>query len=116
MLSTHGAVETDAKATREVLADLNDSLATHFKERMDAVAAGGAKLSKDEIQGILTLLRQNGISAPAGVSESITDRARAAGKLQFGALDEKRKVVPFQRPQLEPPAGPGQRGESAGGG
>jgi hypothetical protein len=116
MLSIHGAVETDTKATREVLADLNDALAAHFKQRMeDAAKHGGARLSKDEIQGILTMLRQNGISAPAAASDSITDRARTAGKLQFGALEEKRNVVPFRRPRLESPACPDQQEQSADG-
>ena len=103
----------DARATREILAGLNDGLAAHFKSRMEAAATGGLPLSKDEVQSILTMLRQNQISAPAATSQSVSDRARAAGKLQFGALEEKRRVVPFRRPA--PPADPGQPAQSADG-
>ena len=113
MLSTHNAVTDDTKATRETLADLNDGLAAHFKSRMEQAANGGPSLSKDEVQNMLTMLRQNQISAPAATSQSVSDRARAAGKLQFGALEEKRRVVPFRRPA--PPADPDQPAQSADG-
>lgn len=108
MLSTHAAVEHDKQATREVLAAINDTLARHFLDRVTAMEEGGTKLSDKELQQILALLKQNGINAPSAESGSISDQARAAGKLQFGALAEKRKVVPFRRLAVEQRDGPGQ--------
>lgn len=105
-LSTHGAVMDDTPATRKLLSETNDNLTRYFHGRIQQAVAGEAILSDKEIQAAMTLLRQNRIEAPADSEESITDRARAAGKLQFGALDEKRKVVPFRRPA--PPAGQSQ--------
>lgn len=98
----------DEQATREVLADINDTLARHFLGRVKAMSEGEATLSDKEMQHVIALLKQNGINAPAPDAKSVSDQARAAGKLQFGALAEKRKVVPFRRLQVEQRDEPGQ--------
>ena len=98
MFSIHGAVVDSQQATRSVLGSINDRLTEYFDQRLDQVLDQGGQLSDRELNTMLALLRQNQISAPPVTTESITDRARVSGKLNFGALDEKRTVVPFRRP------------------
>lgn len=95
---------------------MNDNLAVYFHQRVADAVEAGTPLGEKELNAMLTLLRQNQISAPAVTQQSTADRARAEGRLNFEGLAEKRKVVPFRRPAPpEPPAGPDHPGESEAG-
>lgn len=88
-LYTHVTVTTDK--LRDVLEEIHETVASGILEDL----RNGDKNARREA---LQLLKQNNITAAALPETPAADLAKLAGKLNFGELEQKVKVVALKPP------------------